>query len=74
MGYIIVGDTEKYKGALVRALYGKSWTKAKAESYLKELLESEDRMDRLSIQGHTNLRIEETESEQEWWNDPILVN
>lgn len=67
MGFIIVGDTEKYKGCLVQAFVGNSWTRDKVESQIEKL-------DKRVVGDCVNLRVEETSPEQEWWNDPVLRN
>ncbi len=72
MGYVIVGDAGKYKGCLVLALKG-NWTREQAEQRLKELLASDDAMDKRVYEGHTNLRVASTDPKEEWWNDSVLV-
>ena len=67
MGFIIVGDTEKYNGCLVQAFVGNSWTRDRVEAQIEKL-------DKRVVGDCVNLRVEETKSEQEWWNDPVLRN
>lgn len=71
MEYIIVGDTEKYKGCLVSTC-GKEreW----AEEVLRRMLTNPTVNDEFLTRGHTNLRIEEVEDKACWWNDPFLCN
>lgn len=67
MGFIIVGDTEKYKGCLVQAFVGDSWTRQQVEAHIQKL-------DKQVVGDCVNLRVEETKEEQEWWNDSVLRN
>lgn len=71
MGYIIVGDTERYKDCLVTVIHG---DKTFAEEVLDRLVNHPTITDRRMIEGHTNLRLQETEEKDEWWNDPFLAN
>ena len=74
MGYVIVGDTAQYKGCLVSAFSENSWTREKCEKRLEQMLTAPTDNDKLLLKGHTNFRVEETESKNKWWNDPFLVN
>ena len=71
MGYIIVGDTASFKGCLVTVING---SRSFAEKRLEQMLYAPTENDLLLMKGHKNLRIEETESKDEWWNDPFLAN
>ena len=64
--FVIVGDTEQYKGCLVMSC-GSS--KEKAEETLQRLLSDPDERDKLMIEGHSNLRVEEVEQKNCWWED-----
>lgn len=66
MRYVIVGDTEQYKGCLVMSC-GSS--KEKAEDTLQRLLSDPDEHDKIMIEGHSNLRVEEVEHKDCWWED-----
>ncbi len=69
--YIIVGDTDKYEGCLVK-LAGYDFEKAKA--LLNKMLTNPDDNDKYLMKGQTNFRIEEVNSNECWWNDPFLSN
>lgn len=71
MGYIIVGDTKKFKDCLVYVING---NKQFAEQVLDRMLHNPNKNDLEAMKGHTNLRIESTEPKDEWWNDPFLAN
>jgi hypothetical protein len=66
MEYVIVGDTKEYKGCLIYVC-GKS--QENAEKMLKKVLNNPTENDKLVTKGHTNLRIEEVEDSECWWND-----
>ena len=63
--YIIVGDTEKYKGCLV-TLCGTSLEHA--NKVLNRMVNNPSEHDKKISEGHTNLRIEEVEEKDCWWN------
>ena len=69
--WVIVGDTAKYEGCLVRVC-GKF--KENAEKELQRMLTAPDTNDLYFMKDHTNFRIEEVADEQCWWNDPFLCN
>lgn len=69
--YTIIGDTEKYGPCLI---YVCGSNRAHAENVLKRMLENPDENDRRAMEGHTNIRINEVEEKQAWWNDPFLAN
>ena len=71
MGYIIVGDTEKFGECLIYTING---GRDLAEEVLNRMLTSPDEEDKRVMQTHRNLRIKETKKEDEWWNDPFLAN
>ena len=64
--YIIAGDTEQYKGCLVMAC-GSS--KERAEETLQKLLSDPDERDKIMKEGYSNLRVEEVEQKDCWWED-----
>jgi hypothetical protein len=66
MEYIIVGDTEKYKGCLV-CLCGNDLEHA--QDVLYRLTHEPTKHELDIIDGHINLRIEEEKQEDCWWND-----
>lgn len=65
MGYIIVGDTEKYNSCLVSVIYG---DKELAEQVLDRMVNNPTENDLVLTSGINNLRIEEDNGEG-WWND-----
>jgi len=71
MGWIIVGDTDKYEGCLVYTIMG---GRDLAEKVLDRIKNNPDDEDRRMMQTHHNFRIEETKPSEEWWNDPFLAN
>lgn len=71
MGYIIVGDTEKYEGCLVYTVAG---DREFAEQVLNKIKTQPTDLDKAVLKTHKNLRVEETKPEDEWWNDPFLAN
>lgn len=64
--YIIVGDTETSKGCLVMTCGA---SKERAEEVLNKLLSDPEEQDKRMIEGHTNLRVEEVDSSDCWWED-----
>lgn len=64
--YIIAGDTEQYKGCLIMSC-GSS--KERAEDTLQRLLSDPDENDKMMIEGYSNLRVEEVEQKDCWWED-----
>lgn len=66
MEYVIVGDTKEYKCCLIYVC-GKS--RENAEKILEGILNNPTENDKLVTKGHTNLRIEEVEDSECWWND-----
>ena len=71
MEYIIVGDTKNYEGCLICTCGN---NKEFAEKVLVELRNPTNEMDKKRVEGHFNLRIEEVNSNECWWNDPFLAN
>ncbi len=63
--YIIVGDTEEYKGCLV-CLCGNEYDHAK--DVLHRMLNNPNPNDKMLKKGCTNLRIKEVVSEDCWWH------
>lgn len=64
--YIIVGDTDKFTGCLVRICLGAD--KTQAETILERV-----RNEAESVR-YKNLRIEEIGEKDAWWNDSVLVD
>lgn len=62
--YIIIGDTEKYKGCLV-CVCG---TKQRAEECLARMLAKPTANDKRLMEGHSNLRIEGVPKKNCWWH------
>lgn len=69
--YIIVGDTKSYKGCLITVVRG---SRSDAEKVLERMLYAPTDNDWELMKGHNNLRIEEVEEKEQWWNDPFLAN
>ena len=65
MEYIISGDTPQYKDCLV-LVCGKSYKKAQAA--LSRILTNPTENDKKLMKDHENLRIEEVEDKDCWWN------
>lgn len=63
--YVIVGDTKNYNGCLV-CLGGTSYKRA--EEILERMKNNPNDNDKRLISGHTNLRIEEVDEMDCWWN------
>lgn len=70
MGWIVVGDTPKYKDCLVMVTHSEDSAKKLAQQF------NEDAEFRAKhrVEDHTNFRPKETEAKDEWWNDPFLAN
>ena len=71
MEYTIIGDTKKYGPCLIYACGKKRET---AERVLDRMLNNPNAADIIVMEGHTNIRINEIEEKQAWWNDPFLAN
>ena len=69
--YIIIGDTDKYKDCLV---YVCGESRENAERVLNRMLTDPTKDDLANLAKHNNLRVEEVESKDCWWNDPFLAN
>ena len=65
MEYIIKGDTERFTDCLV-LVCGDS--KTHAENVLSRLLNNPTNDDMRLIKDHKNLKIEEVEDKDCWWN------
>jgi len=65
MEYIIVGDTEKYKGCLIYVC-GKD--KERAEKALERMKTNPTENDLAISKGHANLRVETVQDKDCWWN------
>jgi hypothetical protein len=64
--YIIVGDTKDYNGCLI---YRCGDNRENAEKVFDRLLNNPNNNDKFVSKGHFNIRIEETNSSDCWWND-----
>ena len=62
--YVIVGDTEQYKGCLV-CVCG---TPDNAEKVLHRMLTNPNDNDKKLMQDHHNFRIEEVPEKDCWWH------
>lgn len=69
--YVIVGDTKNYIGCLVATC---GINKEYANKILNRMMHNPTENDKLLCKGHINLRIEENESKDCWWNDSFLAN
>lgn len=65
--YIIVGDTEKYRGCLVCTCGGKS--KEDADKQLERMRKNPTENDKRIMEGHSNLRVEEVAQKDCWWDE-----
>jgi hypothetical protein len=65
MEYIIKGDTERYIDCLVLVC---GVSKSHADEVLSRLLNNPTDNDKRLIRDHKNLRIEEVEDKECWWN------
>lgn len=66
MEYIIIGDTQNFKGCLI---YVCSTNRAHAEKVLDRMLNNPNEQDLKVLQTHTNIRI--SEAEDCWWNGKL---
>ena len=66
MEYIIVGDSDKYKGCL---LYCGFKEKERAERVLNLMLNNPTLGDEQIMLDKCNIRVQEVESKDCWWND-----
>ena len=64
--FIIVGDTEKYKGCLV---FVAGRTEERANEVLERMLNNPTENDKRLMAGHTNFRIKEVPAKDCWWRD-----
>lgn len=65
MGYIIVGDTEKYKDCLVSVVHGDI---NYANEVLDRMLNNPTKNDLILTEGMSNLRVED-DGGHGWWKD-----
>lgn len=63
--YVITGDTEKYKDCLIYVI-GESFDRAK--EILNRMLNNPTENDKRVMNGAFNLRIEEVDKKDCWWN------
>ena len=68
--YTIIGDINN-KSYLI-CLAGRNLKNAK--EILNKFLYNPDTNEKHLIEGYSNIRIQEIENEENWWNDPALVN
>ena len=66
--YVIVGDTENYKGCLVCTCGDKEY----ANEVLNRMLTNPDENDKKLIKGHSNLRVQAIEEDDCWWSQGSL--
>lgn len=66
MQYVIVGDTDNYKGCLI---YVCGRDKQTAEGALYKMLNNPDKQDCRFLKTHSNIRIKTVEEENCWWNN-----
>ena len=71
MGYIIVGDTEKFKDCLVHICHT---SKDEALKLLHRFITAPTEEDKRNIGQCFNLRLESTDGVSCWWDDPFLCN
>lgn len=69
MGYIIIGDSGKFKDCLVKVLYAQSAEQAQT-MFQRFLNDPTERCKK----DHKNFRLKPTKKEDEWWRDPFLAN
>ena len=69
--YIIIGDTERFDECLV-AVCGND--KDHAMKVLNRMINNPTENDKRLTKGHHNLRVQEANSGECWWNDPFLAN
>lgn len=70
--WIIVGDTEDYKGCLIKI--GRGCKREQMEKELERMKTKPNKNDLALIRDCTNLRLVETEEKDQWWNDPFLMS
>lgn len=63
--YVIVGDTERFEGCLVRIAGSKY---ERAEEILNRMLNNPTEDDERLMVGHTNFKIEFVEEKDCWWH------
>lgn len=63
--YVIVGDTENYKGCIV---YVCGVSEDRANEVLYRMMNNPTENDKVISKGHRNLRIERVPKEDCWWN------
>lgn len=71
MEYIIVGDTNIHKECLIYTC-GKS--KETAVNVLDRIINHPTIDDMLMKMKHINIKIQEVDDKDCWWNDPSLAN
>lgn len=69
--YIIVGDTPRYEGCLVRVCGSDL---ENAEYILNQMLNNPTPTDLRLMEGHSNFRIKPVEEKYQWWNDRVMAN
>lgn len=63
--YIIIGDTEQYKGCLIYLCGG---SLEHAQEVLRRMLNNPTEDDKKSMKRHTNFRIKEVAEKDCWWH------
>ena len=69
--YTIIGDTEKYGPCLI---YTCGKNRKTAEQVLNRMQTNPNVEDIRVMETHSNIRIDEVEEKDQWWNDPFLAN
>jgi hypothetical protein len=64
--YLIVGDTKNHKDCLI---YRCENSREDAEKVLDRVLNNPNNDDKFASKGHFNIRLEEVDSSECWWND-----
>lgn len=64
--YLIVGDTKNHKDCLI---YRGGNSREDVERVLDRVLNNPNDYDKFVSKGHFNIRIEEVDSSECWWND-----
>ena len=65
MRYIIIGDTDKYKDCLVVTCGGE---REHAEKVLDRMVNNPTEQDKKTMEGYSNLRVEEVTQSYCWWD------
>jgi hypothetical protein len=69
----MVGDTKDFDDCLIHVYATKEQAERDLERVQKGEYNEQEKMLH-TFEKHTNIRIEPTKPEDEWWNDPFLAN